>query len=281
MGESTIITAIVLNYNTIELTVKCVQEIIRTANLDSVSCEVVVVDNSATNSGTILRSLLPPMVRMLPNMTNLGFAAGCNQGISVSSGEFIALVNSDAEISEGFFETCLEYFESHPNVGVWAPRIVNPHGHVQVSASKLPSIRWAVKEYILGNSTLDYPMEGNEVIPVEAISGACIIVRKEVFRDVGLFDERFFFTMEDMDFSKRIEQSKWSIAYDLRASVQHVGGASKENSWINHPYLHKYRALYFKKHYGTASEILVLIIIWLGLTARRGKRFFQRKKLAG
>ena len=129
-----------------------------------------------------------------------------------------------------------------------------------------------IQEYIILKNTDCYPGSNKWEEPhnVGNVIGAFILMKKEVVDDVGLFDEDFFFNVEDVDYCKRVHEAGFSVIYDPNYSIIHIGGSSQDYSWINNPHLHKNRVIYFRKNHGILQGFLSKIIIFVGLNLRKG-----------
>lgn len=266
------LSAIILNYKNPQLTVKCVEILLRSLEEAGISSQVIVVDNSAAETAGELRRLLPGAVEILENPQNLGFAKATNQGIRVSRGEYILLLNNDVFVNSQCLKTGLNYLKEHPNTGIWAPQLAGSDGHPQVSCARFPTLKSAFGEYLLGKQWNWYGdlLEWKEPRAVETVNGAFNLLPKAVFDQVGLLDEDFFFTGEDLDFCKRLHQRGFPVVYDPRCRATHLGGASQApEKWFRDPYLHRHLILYYRKHQRGFTAGCSAVIIHLGLLLRR------------
>lgn len=266
------ISAIILNYKNPQLTAKCVEVLTRSLEECGVSAQIIVVDNSAAETAGELRRRLPEAVEIIENPENRGFARATNQGIRAGRGEYILLLNNDVFVNSQCLKTGLDYVKEHPQTGIWAPQLIGGDGRPQVSCARFPSLKSAFGEYLLGKQWNWYGdlFEWKEPRAVETVNGAFNLVPQPVFDQAGWLDEDFFFTGEDLDFCKRLNQHGFAVIYDPRCRATHLGGASQApGKWFRDPYLHRHLILYYRKHHRGFTAACSAMIIHLGLLLRR------------
>ena len=265
------ISAIIVNYASWPLTVRCVESLYGTVYED---LEVVVVDNDFAEPPE-----LPPGVRLIRNPENLGFARASNRGIAATSGDLVILVNPDSLVERGFFEKVEAFFEENPSVGIAGPRILGEDGELQLSARREISLvsgllgRTSLLTRLFPKSSLvksQFPAVTSFEAPtnVDWVSGACMVLRRRAVEQVGAFDERFFMYFEDADLCRRAREAGWSVFYLPHVEVIHEAGGSSRNRpraiWL----LHKSAFLYHRKHGAHGPLNLFSLLVLLGLSAR-------------
>jgi N-acetylglucosaminyl-diphospho-decaprenol L-rhamnosyltransferase len=247
----TAVRVIVVNYNTGELTRRCLESVAR--DLADVEWEGIVVDNASVDrSAASLQDI--PRVRVLANDRNVGFGAAVNQAAGyVSSApdfqrptsnlrpaELLFLLNPDCDLQPGAFRALVETLDTHPDCAITAPRLLNADGSVQASARGEPDAltglfgRHALLTKFFPASAAarrnlpaqDLVDAGVESADVDWVMAAAMLVRRAAFDEVGGFDERFFLYWEDADLCRRLRDRKWKTRYVPRAIVKHPGGAS-------------------------------------------------------
>ncbi len=264
------LSVIILNYRNINLTAKCVSYVSNATKDADIKTQVIIVDNSAKETADKLKKLISG-AHIIENLENMGFSKANNQGILASEGEFILLLNNDAFINSECLVKGINYIKNNNKCGVWAPKLVGEDGSVQVSCAELPSIKGLIQEYILLKDNNSYPdlNKWKEPHNVGNVIGAFMLIEKKKIEEIGLLDEDYFFTVEDVDYCKRIHDAGYSVIYDPRCKIVHIGGASQEDKWTNDPYMHKFRILYFRKNHGVFMASLSKIIIYMGLKIRK------------
>ncbi len=225
------------------------------------SIEIIVVDNASTDGSPEMVRAEFPQVRLIANPDNRGFTAGNNQGLVESTGRFLLLLNPDTEIVGAALSTMMAYMDAHPEVGALGPRLCYPDGSLQPSRRRFPTLATAlvestvVQEWWRDNPLLrryymaDTPDEA--IQPVDWVAGACLLVRREVYDQVGGLDEGFFMYSEEMDWCKRIQDAGWKVVYLPTARVIHHEGKSSEQVVpARHIHFQSSKVRYFRKHHG-------------------------------
>ena len=231
------LSIIIVTYNTADLIAACLQSVMAASG---VTTEIFVVDNdSADNSAQIVRSDFPD-VRLLVNKNNLGYGKANNLAIRESAGRYIVLLNPDTTVETTAFRSMLEFMDSHPEIGLAGPKVVNPDGSRQDSVSyRYPGHRYAAASLP--------PLPGD----IACVLGACQIVRADLMRQLSGFDEDFFLYGEDQDLCLRIRKHGFAVGFIDNALIMHHGGYSERNTLPTEVVRKKIRAeyLFYRKHY--------------------------------
>ncbi len=270
-----VVSVIIVNYNTRQMTLECLQKLYR--ELGDIPSEVWVVDN-ASNDGSCnaIRSEFP-QVRLIENTGNRGFGAANNQAMAAAAGEYFLLLNSDAFPKPGAVQVLIGYLRTRPQQAAVGPRLLNEDGSLQLSCFRLPSPALAWYENIWLSSALPrHRVFGNyrrwtheEERTVDYIIGACMLIRRQAYEQVGGFDERFFMYSEEADWQKRMRDVGWTIGFTPEANVVHLGGASgaTEKPHIN-GHFYDSHDFYMKKHYGLSGFFSYRLAMILGCFLR-------------
>lgn len=195
-----------------------------------IAFQVIVVDNGSEDGTQAFLDEHFSKALIIRNNENLGFARACNQGIRIAEGRYVLLLNNDTLMKQGTLERLVAFMDGEPAAGLAAPRLVNPDGSLQQSACmEFMNLRHA----FFGGYELPFPL-GKLVRPMamperdydrtrEAawVTGACMIVRKEILADVGLLDENIFMYIEDMEWCYRFHCRGWKIFLVADAAVVH------------------------------------------------------------
>jgi GT2 family glycosyltransferase len=260
------ISAIVISYNTCAMTLDCLASL--RAALKGIPSEVIVVDNASSDgSATAIREKFPE-VRLIESKQNAGFGAANNEAMRLATGEFFLLLNSDAFPEETAIATLLAYLREHPRVGAVGPRLLNGDGSLQVSCHPFPSPLFAWRENLWLAS--GYSRWAHDTVrSVDFLIGACLLVRRATYEEVGGFDETFFMYSEEADWERRMRDAGWDRVFVPEARVTHLGGASgaKEEARIRR---HFFESLdhYERKHHGLAGLILFRAAMVAGCAMR-------------
>jgi hypothetical protein len=223
------LSIIILNYKQKDL----VRELL--VNINNLSLpfeyEIIVVDN-ATYDGVEDVVKNNSKVKFVQNKINSGFAAGNNLGIKAANGKYIMICNPDLAIFSDAFQILHQYMESHPEVGLAGPRLINADKSLQYSCTRFPD--WHLPFY--RRTFLGHTKKGKEWLNhylmkevnhahdffVPALFGACLIARTSALFKVGLLDENYFMYLEDLDWSRRFWENGFKVAYVGSAEVIHL-----------------------------------------------------------
>jgi hypothetical protein len=258
------LTVIIPNFNTRELTLKCIDSIIK-YNENGLSYEIIVVDNGSFDKSAEFIQKKYPKVKVLKNEVNLGFAKACNKGIKLSRGRYVLLLNSDTAVMEGSLERLVDFAEKTKDAGVVGSQLINSDGSIQASVVRLPTLLGAIKKYWFGKkgSFGFYVPRGSEAVRVEAVVGASFLITPEALKRVGYLDERYFMYYEDLDYCRRVAKANLAVYYLPGSKVVHYHGKSGENA--AKPARQWKRLIPSSKIYhGIFKHTLILSVIWIG-----------------
>lgn len=195
-----LVSIVILTFNELKYTRECVESIRKHTPEPH---EIIFVDNgSADGTAKWLQKIVRenPNYRMIRNKKNLGFSAGCNQGIEAASGEYILLLNNDVVVTEKWLSGMLECLHSDPDIGIVGPMTNNISGSQKVDADYRTMQQ--MHEYAGGFRQRNR----HRRIPLRRIVGFCMLFRQALVEKIGLFDEDFGSgNFEDDDFCLRAE----------------------------------------------------------------------------
>ncbi len=269
------ISIIIVSWNTCQTTCNCINSIYEyTKNL---LFEIIVVDNNSSDDTvkTIQKDF--PHVKIINNSENLGFGCANNQGMDISNGDYLLLLNSDTILTEDSLSKIYLFAKENPNAGVIGCKILNPDNTLQHSCVNYPRLKDKLffalglsycfpKSKVFNHERMQW-WKHNKVCEVEAITGCFMLVKKQIFEETGGFDERFFMYCEEIDWCKRITNSGWKIIFTPCTHIIHYGGVSalkhdsKRSLLIDKSYVK-----YMFKHWGSSNAktgILFMLIFYI------------------
>jgi GT2 family glycosyltransferase len=269
------LSIVIVNYNTEKLLRSCLESVYAGAN--GTPLDIWVVDNSShDNSLAMLKSLFP-MVRVIQNPSNVGFSRANNVVISQSRSDFILLLNPDTLIIGDAIERVVKFMKEHPEVGIAGCKVLNRDGTLQLACrrsiptpevafyrvtglSKLFPRSRVMAKY---NMTYESPDRMHEV---DAVSGAFLMIRREVVDQIGPLDERFFMYGEELDWCLRTKRAGWSVMYYPEARIVHYKGEStKYNSRKAAIEFHRAMYLFHRKHFARDYSPVANFFIYAGI----------------
>lgn len=280
------VSVIIVSYNVKEFLQQCILSVKN--SLSSLKHEIIVVDNNSVDGTNEIIRYKFPEITLIENKTNRGFAAACNQGLSISRGGYLLLLNPDTMIQEDTIQTMINFFESVPDAGAAGCKILNADGTLQLACRRsfptplvaLPKIlgfsRLFPRVKIFGKYNLTYE-DPNKVIEVDAVSGSFLFFRREVYERIQGLDESFFMYGEDLDYCYRIKQAGWKIYYVPYTKIIHYKGESaKLASFDNFIIFYRAMDIFVKKHFSFSYSIFLDIVLRLGIFVRGVISLFGR-----
>jgi GT2 family glycosyltransferase len=178
-----------------------------------------------------------PDVRVIANAENVGFTRANNQGIAISSGAYLLLINSDALLTPGCLDVMRSRMAGDPRIGAVGPRLVyGDRSWQRWTAGHAPDLSAAIIYYFALDRVLPgIPPRGlylgrdvREPFAADWVCSACMLVRRSALDDVGLLDEQLFVYMDDVDLCQRLRDGGWSVWYCPDAEAIHYGSQSTE-----------------------------------------------------
>ena len=272
--------AAIVNYNSGPMLVAAVESLLRS---DSVR-RVIVVDNHSTDGSLawLIRAIGPePRLTIVRNRTNLGFARACNRALKYIGTSDVLFVNPDCEMADGSVDAMLAALACDASAGMVGPLLTNPDGSEQPGGRRGVPTPWRsfVRAFGLTRLSKRYPklfsdfLLHREPLPleasaVEAISGACMLVRNEALMDVGPLDRGYFMHCEDLDWCMRFRRGGWKILFAPDAVVLHHKGVCSRArpifvEWHKHRGMMRFYKKFFRHQYPGMLMWLVASGVWL------------------
>jgi N-acetylglucosaminyl-diphospho-decaprenol L-rhamnosyltransferase len=269
------LAVVIVNHDAGGDVVRCVASVYESAG--EISVEVLVVDNQSRDGSPDAVEAAFPRVRVIRNDVNRGFPAAANQGMHASRSEFVFLVNPDAEVSAGTLEGFLKVARDHPRAGAIGALTRNPDGTVYPSARLVPSLLLGLGHTLLAPFWPDNPWsrryrladwDRSSERPVDWVSGSSMLLRRGALDEVGLFDERYFMYVEDMDLCTRLRKAGWEVWFSPQLEVIHIGATAtsgQRRMTLEHS---KSIYTYFVKHQSSGWRAALRPFAWALLRLR-------------
>lgn len=256
------LSIIIVNWNTRDLLACCLESVLaqQEDSLTPDEMEVFVVDNASADGSAAMVAERFPWVRSFANHENVGFARANNQALAQATGAGILLLNPDAVLHPGALAALLDFLITHPRAGAIGARLLNADGTLQLSCHPMLTPgrefwRLIFLDRLLPRAT--YPMrQWDTAAPrqVEAIKGACLLLRRQALDEVGWLDESYFMYTEEVDLCYRLSRAGWELWYEPTAVVTHFGGASA-NQVTEEMVIHLYRSkIHFYRKFGGEAQ---------------------------
>lgn len=268
------VAVVILNWNGVSLLEKFLPSVVRF----SPEATVYVADNASDDLSVEMLRLRFPMVRVIRNTQNFGFAQGYNEALRFVEEDIYALVNSDVEVTQSWLAPMLTLLESNPDIAIVQPKILDYKNKQRfeyagagggfIDRYGYPFCRGRVFETVeIDNGQYD------DSVPVFWASGACMVIRKEVFRNLGGFDSRFFAHMEEIDLCWRAYNRNYKAFYCGQSTVYHVGGATLNEQHPQKAYLNFRNSLFMLTKNLPKNKLAVTLFVRMILDGLAALRF--------
>jgi GT2 family glycosyltransferase len=293
------VTVVIVNYNAGGVLADCLEGVL------SQAAEVVVVDNASEPHSfepTIARFEADRRVRVIRSPENRGFAAGCNEGVRVATQPFVFFLNPDCIVAAGSIRRLVDALDAHPEAALAGGLLVFPNGVEQGGGRRAVPTPWRsfVRAFGLSRFAARWPRLFDDfhlhyrplpsaAAEVEAISGACMLVRRSAIDHFGMMDEGFFLHCEDLDFCMRAREHGWTILFVPDAPVVHLKGVCSRDrpifvEWHKHKGMIRFYRKHFQRAYPLGLMQLVMLGVWIRFAAvagREGVRTMVRRRREG
>lgn len=262
------ILCIMLTYNTKEMSLQSIAALQKSLQVSGLSYQFTVYDNASSDgSGEAITSEFPD-VCVVRSERNLGFAKACNDAVSRGPcASFILFANSDIDLEEQVIGSLVRLMDKHPPVALLSPIIQGERQNLRYQFSLSPDLMTETFGSLyekLKKNTVFEPQKHLEVLNVPAITGAFMLVRSEVFKRLGGFDERFFFFLEETDLCLRIRRMGQQVGVSSQIKVTHFKGKSANKNPVNsrHNYLRS-KIQFLKKWYSSFTLLYIYMVYFL------------------
>jgi GT2 family glycosyltransferase len=235
-------------HNNFEYTKSCIQDLISS---DNSQLECIVIDNASTDETSTYLSSLDFEIKVIRNNSNLGCARSWNQGIKISSGDWVLILNNDVRLSQG-----------------WLPSLINAAEEKNLQVLS-PAMREGPLNYDFDSYATSFVTVMKNVCRKWTPTGACFAIKREVFSEVGLFDENFEIGQyEDADFFRRCKVAKIKMGVTGKSFIHHFGSITQTSitSIVNVDYgalnrkyhRRKWKISFLRRHFERYREKLLL-----------------------
>jgi N-acetylglucosaminyl-diphospho-decaprenol L-rhamnosyltransferase len=223
------LSIVVVSYNVRDLLAQCLESV--ASQILKLTTEIFVVDNASRDGSAVMVRERFPIVHLIENAENRGFAAANNQAFAETRGRFVLMLNPDTVVRAGALETLVKFMEEHPRAGACGGKLLYADGSLQHSAFMFPTLAQIFIDFFplnwrLVDSRLNgrYPRQAyarGKPFQIDHPLGADLMVRRETAQQVGWLDEDFFIYCEEIDWCRRIKRAGWQIWCVPQAEIVH------------------------------------------------------------
>lgn len=234
------LSVVILNYNGRHHLERFLGSVVANTSGDA---EVVIADNHSTDDSLVWLRLNYPELRVIALDRNYGFAGGYNRALSEVDSRYVLLLNSDVEVTAGWWQPLVETLDSDPSIAAVAPKLrsVERRDEFEYAGAAGGYIDYLGYPFCRGRILSKVERDEGQYDTSQEVfwgSGAALCCRRDCFFEVGGFDETFFAHMEEIDLQWRMQLAGWRIVVEPRSKVYHLGGgtlpASPQKVYLNH-----------------------------------------------
>jgi len=278
--QTPLVSVIIVNWNTYAELRLCLEAL---RGQQVIPLEIIVVDNNSSNGSARNLPHEFPSVRLIANRENLGFAEGCNQGLRISQGHYMLLLNPDTVPNPDAIKAMVRFLETNQSAGAVGCQLVLPDGTAQITYSALPNFRTYLVLHSLLSPMIRKMRRIARVVrqglgirkrmagPREVgwLMGACMMVRRKMVDQVGLLDSEFFMYCEDTDWCKRMHDHGWQIFYLPSASIAHLHQrSSRQRKFATLVQLYTSLRRYYLKHKSGNALLVLTVLVTVDMISR-------------
>ena len=276
------LSIIILNYNVqyfLELCVISVENAIK--NIDA---EIIVVDNNSSDNSCEMMKSRFPSIKFIENKENLGFPKGNNIGVASAKGEYICILNPDTVVAEDTFTKVLEFAENQINLGIIGCKLIDGTGNFLPESKRGIPTPWVSFTKIFGlykfspnfkifNQYYAQHLLENETAKVDILVGAFMVMKRELYSEIGGFDENCFMYCDDIDLSYEVLKKGKFNYYFPETTIIHYKGEStiKNGTYMKH--FQQAMNFFYKKHFN--GSLFFPIFMKIGIVIFSFAKMFQ------
>jgi len=261
-----------VNYNTRDLTLEAIASVHGSVRDPGFRVEVIVVDNASVDGSADAIEGRFPMVRVIRSRDNIGYGRGNNLGARVATGEAILFLNTDTIVRPRAIETLHAALCAVPDRGIVGPFLENPDGTYQTSMISFPTVWRTICTFfwldrlfprvpLFADSQMTHA-DPRVARDVDVIHGAAMMIRRDIFTQLGGFDPEYFMYYEESDLCKRVATLGYSAHYVPEARVLHlISQSSRAHPWWFFRILRQSRSVYARKHMTPVARVSMAFIV--------------------
>ncbi len=208
-------------FNQLDYTKRCIEALYK--NSTNSSFEVIVIDNNSTDGTREYLSGIPEKVKVITNKENLGFAKACNQGARLGRGHHLVFLNNDTLPQEGWLEEMVGSADSDDDVGIVGSKLLYPDDTIQHAGIGFIN---GIPDHPFRNLPGDHP-EANELKELDMVTGACLLIKRDLFFECAGFDEQYKNGVEDIDLCLKVRSKGFKVIYNPKSTLYHYEGRTE------------------------------------------------------
>lgn len=272
------LSVIIVNYNVKYFLEQALRSVLRAS--DGLDVETIVVDNNSSDGSVEMVAEKFPAVKLIANNENTGFSKANNQGIEISTGEYVLLLNPDTVVGEDCFAKCLQFMDEHADCGGLGVKMVDGKGQFLPESKRAlptPAVSFFKifglssvfpKSKIFGRYHLGY-LSDTDTHVVDVLPGAFMMMPRKLLDQIGFLDEDFFMYGEDVDLSYRIQKAGFKNYYYPEVKIIHYKGESTKKGSLNYVRIfYQAMSIFAAKHFSKSSAQFYGLVISIAIYLR-------------
>ena len=247
------LSVVIVNYNVRYFLEQCILSVLAASK--KLNVEIIVVDNISSDDSCVMLQNNFPEVVLIQNKINVGFSKANNQGVQISKGKYVLILNPDTVVAEDTFDKILKYAKMKPNLGILGVKLIDGAGQFLPESKRgIPTPRVSFNKLfgVSSKQTGKYyaaHLHENETGVVDVLVGAFMLLKKKVYDEVKGFDEDYFMYGEDIDLSYKVLNKGYSNYYFADTQVIHYKGESTKKDVKYLKYFHGAMKIFYRKHF--------------------------------
>jgi GT2 family glycosyltransferase len=269
----------IVSYYSREYLKKCLDSL--EANLPGEISEIIVVDNHSSDGSVEMLRRSYPGITLEALQVEESYTQAMNRALKAARGQVLVQLNPDTMIKPGVWDALIDFMNKHAEVGICTPRVLNRDGTLQKQCRRSAAGPWDTFCYVTGLSRL-FPgnpyfagylmtyMDEDATYPCEAVSGSCMLIRREVINKIGYLDESYYAYQEDSDYCFRARQAGFQVYYVPSGEIIHYGGRGGSLVHARRSIYEWHRSywIYYRKHFAPGKLFLVNWLVYTGIGLR-------------
>lgn len=211
-------------FNKASLTDQCLN-VLLSSPPQNVDCEIIVVDDASTDLTQVVLARYRDRIRVVKHAKNAGFAAACNDGAAMATGDYLLFLNNDTVPRDGWLDALVRYASSHPQAGIIGSKLLFPNDTIQHAGIVI--CQDGLPRHIYTGFPADHPVV-NRSRRFSAVTGACMLISRELFVRAGRFDTTFVNSFEDVDLCFRLRELGYEAHYCHESVLYHLESVTRE-----------------------------------------------------
>ena len=261
------LSIVIVNFNTKKLVLDCFDSI--KSEGSGITFEVIVIDNDSKDGSVEAFKKLEKENKnfhLIANDGNYGYAKANNQGIKISKGKYLLLLNSDTLVKKNSLGALIDFAENSKDAGVIGSKLFNADGSLQPSCFNFPTIKNAILQYWFNKKGLldKYAPKSKEATEVDAVVGASFFITPEARKKVGMLDERYWAYFEDIDYCRQTWKQGLKVYYFPKSEIIHYHGVSFKKATPDDKTRWRRLIPSSKVYHGLFKHYLINFIILMG-----------------